>query len=53
LPKQAFNLVCSLKHPVQPGVFFLEYRMMVRRYLFEIILACMIICGAIAFSFYL
>ncbi|WP_456784750.1 small membrane protein YdgU [Erwinia sp. TECH1] len=26
---------------------------MVRRYLFEIILACMIICGAIAFSFYL
>ncbi|WP_456297743.1 small membrane protein YdgU [Erwinia typographi] len=26
---------------------------MVRRYLFEIILGCMIICGVIAVSFYL
>jgi len=27
--------------------------MMVRRYLFEIILGLMIICGVVAFSFYL
>jgi len=43
----------SPKHPDNPGVSFPEFRMMVRRYLFEIILLVMIVCGAIAVSFYM
>ena len=39
--------------PGLTGCFFLELRMMVRRYLFEIILGFMILCGIVAASFYL
>ncbi|WP_268747355.1 small membrane protein YdgU [Erwinia oleae] len=35
------------------GCFFLESRIMVRRYSFEIILLVMIICGVITASFWL
>jgi len=43
----------SFKHPDYSGCFFPGDRMMVRRYLFEIILGFMIVCGVIAASFYL
>ncbi|CBA20792.1 hypothetical protein EHW99_1742 [Erwinia amylovora] len=38
--------------PGYAGCFFKEFRMMVRRYLFEIILVVMIVCGIVAASFY-
>ncbi|MBU3892330.1 hypothetical protein KH388_06340 [Serratia rubidaea] len=42
-----------IQTPGLPGVFYPRLSSMLRRYLFEIVLAVLILCGLIAAAFYL